>query len=51
MKFFILCDVIFLVRPQEKFDIDHSWESKGFKLFEPAHPNIVFILKCYATLR
>ena len=25
-KFFILCDVIFLVRLQEKFDIDHSWE-------------------------
>ena len=25
-KFFILCDVIFLVRLQGKFDIDHSWE-------------------------
>ena len=25
-KFFILCDVILLVRPQEKFEIDHSWE-------------------------
>ena len=25
-KFFILCDVIFLVRLQDKFDIDHSWE-------------------------
>ena len=25
-KFFILCDVIFLVRLQEKFEIDHSWE-------------------------
>ena len=25
-KFFILCGVIFLVRLQEKFDIDHSWE-------------------------
>ena len=24
-KFFILCDVIFLVRLQEKFAIDHSW--------------------------
>ena len=24
-QFFILCDVIFLVRLQEKFDIDHSW--------------------------
>ena len=23
-KFFILCDVIFLVRLQEKFEIDHS---------------------------
>ena len=28
-KFFILCDVIFLVRLQEKFEIDHSWELKG----------------------
>ena len=28
-KFFILCDVIFLVRLQEKFEIDHSWEWKG----------------------
>ena len=25
-KFFILCDVILLVRLQEKFEIDHSWE-------------------------
>ena len=25
-KFFILCDVIFLVRLQKKFEIDHSWE-------------------------
>ena len=24
--FFMLCDVIFLVRLQEKFEIDHSWE-------------------------
>ena len=23
-KFFTLCDIMFLVRPQEKFDIDHS---------------------------
>ena len=28
-KFFILCDVIFLVRLQGKFEIDHSWEWKG----------------------
>ena len=28
-KFFILCGVIFLVRLQGKFDIDHSWEWKG----------------------
>ena len=28
-KFSILCDVIFLVRLQEKFDIDHSLEWKG----------------------
>ena len=27
--FFILCDVIFLVRLQGKFDIDHFWEWKG----------------------
>ena len=25
-KFFILCDVIFLVRLQGKVEIDHSWE-------------------------
>ena len=25
-KFFILCDVIFLVRLRVKFEIDHSWE-------------------------
>ena len=28
-KFFLLCGVIFLVRLQEKFEIDHSWELKG----------------------
>ena len=28
-KFFILCDVIFLVRLQGGFDIDHSWEWKS----------------------
>ena len=31
-KFFIPCDLIFLVRLQEKFDIDHSWEWKGLTL-------------------
>ena len=29
-KFFILCDVIFLVRLQGKFEIDHSWAWKGW---------------------
>ena len=28
-NFFILCGVIFLVRLQRKFGIDHSWEWKG----------------------
>ena len=28
-KFFILCEVIFLVRQWGKFAIDHSWEWKG----------------------
>ena len=28
-KFFILCDVIFLVRPQGRFEIGHSQEWKG----------------------
>ena len=28
-KFSILCDVVFLVRPQGKFEIDHSWEWRG----------------------
>ena len=28
-KFFSMCDAIFLVRLQEKFEIDHSWEGKG----------------------
>ena len=31
-NFFILCDVIFLVRLQGKFEIDHSWEWKGYGL-------------------
>ena len=26
VKFIILCDVIFLVRLQGTFEIDHSWE-------------------------
>ena len=25
-EFFILCDIQFLVRLQEKYKIDHSWE-------------------------
>ena len=29
-KFSILCDVIFLARLQGKYDIDHSWEWKGW---------------------
>ena len=29
-KLLLLCDAIFLVRLQRKFDIDHSWERKGF---------------------
>ena len=29
-KFSLLCDVIFLVRLEGKFDIDHSWEWKGY---------------------
>ena len=29
--FFILCDVILLVRLRGKFEIDHSWEWKGEK--------------------
>ena len=33
-KFSILCDVIFLVRLQGKFEIDHSWEWKGWKVSE-----------------
>ena len=28
-KFFVLCDVIFLLRLQGKFEIDHSWVLKG----------------------
>ena len=27
--FSILCDIIFVMRLQEKFDIDHLWEWKG----------------------
>ena len=30
VKFFILCDVIFLLRLQGKFEIDHSWEWQGW---------------------
>ena len=32
VKFSILCDVIFLVRLQGNFDIDHSWEWKGSRI-------------------
>ena len=32
-KFFILCGVIFVVRLQGKFDIDHPWEWKGYGEF------------------
>ena len=31
-KFFILCDIIYLVRLQEKFEIDHSWEWEDYLL-------------------
>ena len=29
-----MCDVVFLVRLQVKFDIDHSWECIGMKKTE-----------------
>ena len=29
VKFSLLCDVIFLVRLQEKFDVDHSYECRN----------------------
>ena len=32
-KFSILCDVIFLVRLQGKFEIDHSWECRDNERF------------------
>ena len=28
-KLFMLCDVILLVRLQDKFELDHSWEWEG----------------------
>ena len=31
VKFFILCDVIFLVRLPGKFEIDHSWKWNGYR--------------------
>ena len=31
-RFFILCDILFLVRLQEKLEVDHSWEWKGLCL-------------------
>ena len=48
-KFFILCDVIFLVRLQGKFYIDHSWEwvnpltpkSDQFQISPAASPEIL----------
>ena len=33
-KFFILCDVISIMRLQEKFEFDHSWEWKLVKKLE-----------------
>ena len=34
VKFFILCDVIFLLRLQKKFEIDHSWEWMGWMIYK-----------------
>ena len=33
-RFSILRDIIFLLRMQEKFDIDHSWEWRGIDYLE-----------------
>ena len=47
-KFSLLCDVIFLVRLQGKFDFDHSWEwlTKIIFLEKFLWPNIMFYLSC-----
>ena len=44
-KFLILCDVILLVRLQEKFEIDHSWEWKELTLSLPRVINLQFPLQ------
>ena len=37
-KFFILCDVIFLVRPQGKFEVDHlNWEGNSSQMWWSEH--------------
>ena len=38
--FFILCDFIFLLRLQGKFEVDHSWEVKGLQFPLQCHRNI-----------
>ena len=38
VKFSILCNVIFLVRLQGNFDIDHSWEWKGLTWLRQSLP-------------
>ena len=52
-KFFILFDVIFLVRVQGKFEIDNSQEWKGTQIHElqreqqnPTGPILRFLLEC-----
>ena len=47
--FFILCDVIFMVRLQEKFEIDHSWSErvKSWHLFQSWHDSVMCsVVKC-----
>ena len=47
-KFSTLCDVTFLVRLQGKFEIDHSWEWKEWKVWTWAP--LAFSFSCYFAL-
>ena len=50
-KFFILCDIIFPERLQEKFEIDHSWKRKGLDLVAlVSKPKIILMLEASDSL-
>ena len=45
----LLCDVIFLVRLQGKFEIRHSWETKGLFIISRIIARFANMLSIYAV--